>query len=215
MKRAGCLTVICGSMFAGKSEELIRLIRRSTYARKQVQAFKHAYDKRYAESHIATHEGVKLHAVPVSSSREIEQALDRKTEVVAVEEAQFFDDALPELCVRLADSGKTVLVAGLDQDFRRRPFGPMGDLLVVADEVVKLRAICMRCGDLASHTQRIINGKPASYHDPVVLVGAAESYEARCRNCHELPDAPGGRKSTPRRSRTKPDVPEAQAALLD
>lgn len=214
MKRAGTLTVICGSMFAGKSEELIRLIRRSMYAKKRVQVFKHEYDKRYAEGHIATHEGVRLNAVPASSTREIEENIRKDTEVVAIEEAQFYDQPLAELCVRLADRGLTVLVAGLDQDFRREPFGPMPQLLAAADEVVKLRAICMKCGEPASHTQRIVNGKPASYHEPVVLVGASESYEARCRNCHQLPDAPRAKKAAARKRTAKP-TNDGQPALVE
>jgi thymidine kinase len=194
MKRLGSITVICGGMFAGKSEELIRLIRRSMYAKKRVQAFKHDYDNRFSETDIVTHEGVALKAVPVASADDIERLLDGDTEVVAIEEAQFFDSSLVSLCVRLADKGKTVLVAGLDQDFRRVPFGPVPQLLALADEVVKLRAICVRCGQVASHTQRLVDGRPASYNDPVVLIGASESYEARCRNCHEVLNAPRARR---------------------
>jgi thymidine kinase len=204
MKRLGSITLICGGMFAGKSEELIRLIRRSMYAHKKVQVFKHSYDSRYAEGEIATHEGVTLTAVPVTATDDIRSLLRMDTEVLAIEEAQFFDSALPRFCQELADKGMIVLIAGLDQDFRREPFGPMPALLTIADEVVKLRAICVRCGQTASHTQRLVDGKPASYNDPVVLVGAAESYEARCRNCHELPDAPRKKQPGGRRSRSKP-----------
>ncbi len=215
MKRRGSLTVICGGMFAGKSEELIRLIRRSLYAKKKVQAFKHAYDTRYSETEIATHEGVKLNAVAVRNSSDLERLLLPDTEVVAIEEAQFFDPLLPDLCNRLADRGRTVLVAGLDQDFRREPFGPMPKLLALADEVVKLRAICVRCGNIASHTQRLVDGRPASYHDPIVLIGASERYEARCRHCHELPDAPKPRKRSRPRPSSNPSYVHEERGLFD
>ncbi|MEP0764925.1 MAG: thymidine kinase [Fimbriimonadia bacterium] len=202
-------------MFAGKSEELIRLIRRSLYAKKKVQVFKHAYDTRYSETEIATHEGVKLNAIAVRSSADLEKLLIPDTEVVAIEEAQFFDMLLPDLCNRLADKGKTVLVAGLDQDFRREPFGPMPKLLALADEVVKLRAICVRCGNTASHTQRLVDGRPASYHDPIVLIGASERYEARCRHCHELPDAPKPRRRTYSRSSGNQTFVHEERGLFD
>jgi len=215
VKRRGSLTVICGGMFAGKSEELIRLIRRSLYAKKKVQVFKHAYDTRYSETEIATHEGVKLNAIAVRSSADLEKLLIPDTEVVAIEEAQFFDMLLPDLCNRLADKGKTVLVAGLDQDFRREPFGPMPKLLALADEVVKLRAICVRCGNTASHTQRLVDGRPASYHDPIVLIGASERYEARCRHCHELPDAPKPRRRTYSRSSGNQTFVHEERGLFD
>ena len=182
----GKLTVICGSMFAGKSEELIRLARRALYARKKVQVFKPAIDNRYDESNVVTHLGVAHNAVAVKSVRDLCTKIDADTEIVLIEEAQFFDETLADVAVKLADEGREVILAGLDQDFRREPFGPMSRLLAVADEVVKLRAICMNCGQPASHTYRVIDGKPAHWDDPIVLIGATEAYEARCRNCYTI-----------------------------
>ncbi len=197
-KPLGKITVICGSMFAGKSEELIRLARRALYARKKVQVFKPKIDNRYDESNVVTHLGVQYNAVAVSSVKDLATKVEPDTQIVLVEEAQFFDASLADLSVKLADEGKEMILAGLDQDFRREPFGPMPRLLAVADEVVKLRAICMNCGAPASHTYRVIDGKPAHWDDPIVLIGATEAYEARCRNCFEiLTDRP--RKAAPKR----------------
>ncbi len=173
-------------MFAGKSEELIRLARRALYAKKRVQVFKPAIDARYDETMVVTHMGVRHEAAAVRSVAELEAKILPKTQVVLVEEAQFFDASLADLAVDLADHGREVILAGLDQDFRRQPFGPMPTLLAVADEVVKLRAICMHCGAPASHTYRVIDGRPAHRDDPVILIGATEAYEARCRACFEL-----------------------------
>jgi thymidine kinase len=186
LKAEGKLIVVCGSMFAGKSEEVIRRARRSLYAKRKVQVFKPSIDKRYDESMVVTHMGVKHEAVPVRNVAELRTLVASDTEVILLEEAQFFDDSLIELCVQWADEGREVICAGLDQDFRRKPFGPMPGLLAAADEVVKLRAICIKCGAPASHTQRIIDGKPAHKNDPVILIGATESYEARCRRCFKL-----------------------------
>lgn len=173
-------------MFAGKSEELIRRARRALYAKRKVQVFKPSIDKRYDEYCVVSHMGVRQEAVPVPTSKEIQAALLPDVDVVLIEEVQFFDEGVIELAERLADRGVEVIVAGLDQDFRRKPFGPMPTLLCIADEVIKLRAICMNCGETASHTYRMIDGKPAHEDDPIVLIGAQESYEARCRNCYEL-----------------------------
>lgn len=173
-------------MYAGKSEELIRRARRALYAKKKVQVFKPAIDTRYDESMVVTHEGVKHKAVPVRSVAEMAEKIDPEAHVLCVEEAQFFDDSIVALLVSCADAGKEVVAAGLDQDFRRRPFGPMPELMAAADEVIKLRAICMKCGQPASHTYRSIDGQPAHKDDPVILVGAQEVYEARCRNCYRL-----------------------------
>lgn len=186
MKPLGTLTVICGSMYAGKSEELIRLVRRALYAKKKVQVFKPAVENRYSESMIVTHMGVQHDAIPIKDVNHLDSLIEYDTEVVAIEEAQFLDHSLTELCVDLADAGKHVIVAGLDQDFRRQPFGPMPYLLCAADEVIKLRAICMKSGQPASHTYRTIDGKPAHKDDPIVLIGATEAYEARSRNCYSL-----------------------------
>ena len=173
-------------MFAGKSEELIRLARRALYAKKKVQVFKPAVDNRYDESMVVTHMGTQHLAIPVANTAELLSKLQSTSEVVLIEEVQFFDEAIVSTVVQLADSGKDVVCAGLDQDFRRQPFGPMPKLLTAADEVVKLRAICMKCGAPASHNYRVIDGKPAHWDDPIILIGATESYEARCRRCFRL-----------------------------
>lgn len=187
MKRAlGQITVICGSMFAGKSEELIRRARRALYARKTVQVFKPEIDRRYDERMVVTHMGVKHAAETVKSVSDLKSKIHPETDVILIEEAQFFDDSLADLVVELADRGQEVILAGAEQDFRRKPFGPMPLLLCAADEVVKLRAICMQCGAPASHNYRMIDGKPAHVDDPVILVGASESYEARCRRCYRI-----------------------------
>jgi thymidine kinase len=178
--------VITGSMFSGKTEELIRRIRRTLYAHRSVQVFKHALETRSDLTEIRTHNGVLHEAVAVSTSEELLERVEETTDVVAVEEAQFFDQGIVDACRRLADEGHDVIVSGLDMDFRGQPFGPMPALLAGADEVVKLRAICARCGRDASRSQRLIDGKPAPASAPTILVGAQESYEARCRHCHEV-----------------------------
>ena len=178
--------MITGSMFSGKTEELIRRIRRALYARRSVQVFKHALETRSDLTQIRTHNGALHEAVPVSSSTELLERVGETADVVAVEEAQFFDEGIVGVCRRLADGGRDVIVAGLDMNFRGRPFGPMPTLLAEADEVVKLRAICARCGRDASRSQRLIAGEPAPTSAPTILVGAQESYEARCRHCHEV-----------------------------
>jgi thymidine kinase len=182
----GSLTVITGSMFSGKTEELIRRLRRAIYARRSVQVFKHALETRSDLTEIRSHNGIPYEAVAVSTSEELLERVQPATDVVAVEEAQFFDKGIVDACRRLADSGYGVIVAGLDMDFRGEPFGPMPVLLAEADEVVKLRAICARCGRDASRSQRLIDGKPAPASAPTILVGAQETYEARCRHCHEV-----------------------------
>lgn len=173
-------------MFAGKSEELIRRARRALYARKRVQVFKPSIDDRYDEAMVVTHMGVKHEAVPISTVTELRGKIAPETQVILIEEVQFFDPSIVPLAVELADAGREVIIAGLDQDFRREPFGPMPSLLAIADEVVKLRAICMKCGAPASHTYRAIDGRPAHRDDPIILIGATEAYEARCRNCFEI-----------------------------
>jgi len=182
----GQIEVVCGGMFSGKTEELIRRVRRAQIARQRVQVFKPSLDDRYTIEYIASHNGMRVVAEPVDSVQHISERLDADVDVVAVDEAQFFDDSLVLLCEELADRGLRVIVAGLDMDFRGEPFGPMPALLARAEEVTKLQAICVRCGAMASRTQRLINGQPASYDDPIILVGAAEAYEARCRHCHEV-----------------------------
>jgi len=174
-------------MFSGKTDELIRRLVRARIARQKVQVFKPAIDVRYAEGKVTSHAGADFDAIPVSEAKEIPSRLDEDTTVVAIDEAQFMDPNLVEIVQALADRGVRVLVAGLDMDFRGEPFGPMPLLMSTAERVDKLHAICMVCGDEASRTQRLVNGKPARYDDPVVIVGAAEMYEARCRMHHEVP----------------------------
>ncbi len=186
MKPLGSLTVVCGSMYAGKSEELIRLARRSLYAKKRVQVFKPSIDDRYHQTMVVSHMGIQHEADTAKNVEELRTKVRKDTQVLLIEEVQFFDAKIVDFCVEMADRGVDVICAGLDQDFRRQPFGPMPELLAVADEVVKLRAICMKCGATASHTYRMVNGKPAHWDDPIVLIGATESYEARCRNCFEI-----------------------------
>ncbi len=177
-------------MYAGKSEELIRLARRALYAKKKVQVFKPVIDDRYHQTMVVTHMGVQHEAVPVAGVPDLRSKIIKESDMVLIEEVQFFDESIVDLAVELADSGKDVICAGLDQDFRRQPFGPMPKLLAAADEVVKLRAICMKCGAPASHTYRMIDGKPAHWDDPIILIGATEAYEARCRRCYEIRGVP-------------------------
>jgi thymidine kinase len=189
-KPLGSLTVITGSMFSGKTEELIRLVRRAMHARKKVQVFKSAVDVRWDTTVIRTHDGMDFHALAVSDSAALEALLEPAVDVVGIEEVQFFDEGIVEVCQRLADRGVSVFAAGLDQDFRGLPFSFMPRLLSLADNVLKLHAICKKCGREASRTQRLIDGRPAGWNDPTILVGAAESYEARCRRCHEVRNIP-------------------------
>ena len=183
----GSIEVVCGSMFSGKTDELIRRLVRATIAKQKVQVFKPSIDIRYAVEKIASHAGSQFDALPVSSASEIAEKIDADTTVVGIDEAQFFDPEVPEVAQALADRGIRVIVAGLDMDFRGEPFGPMPLILAKAERVDKLHAICMVCGDEASRTQRLVNGSPARYDDPVVIVGASELYEARCRKHHEVP----------------------------
>lgn len=182
----GWIEVVCGSMFSGKTEELIRRVNRAIIAKQKVQVFKPVLDTRYAHAKVTSHGGAQFTATPVPSASEILKLLDPDTEVVAIDEAQFFDWSVAEVCSQLADRGLRVIVAGLDMDFRGEPFGPMPVLMAEAEQVDKLQAICQSCGAPASRTQRLINGQPAAYNDPVILVGAKEVYEARCRMCHRV-----------------------------
>ncbi len=183
---SGQVEVICGSMFSGKTEELIRRVRRAQIARQKVQVFKPSIDNRYGKERVSSHNGMHWDAVPVDRAERILELVEEDTDVVAVDEAQFFDWEIARVCEVLADRGVRVIVAGLDMDFRGEPFGPMPLLMAQAERVDKLQAICVRCGRPASRTQRLINGRPASVDDPVILVGASEVYEARCRHCHEV-----------------------------
>ena len=186
-RMTGSVEVICGSMFSGKTDELIRRLRRATIARQHVQVFKPAIDFRYAIEAVTSHAGTNYAAIPVKDAEDIRHHLDGDVTVVAIDEAQFFDDDIIPLVDELAAEKIRVIVAGLDTDFRGEPFGPMPELMARAEHVDKLQAICMVCGEPASRTQRLVNGKPARFNDPVVIVGAAEMYEARCRAHHEVP----------------------------
>ena len=174
-------------MFSGKSEELIRRVTRAFIAKQQVQVFKPALDNRYDSVAVASHNGRKLEAVAVADIAEMKAALEDRAEVIAIDEGQFLSAELVSFAADLADAGKRVIVAGLDLDFRGEPFGPIPELLARAESVTKLTAICVRCGAAATRTQRLLGGHPAHYDDPVILVGAAESYEPRCRACHRVP----------------------------
>ncbi len=182
----GWIEVICGSMFSGKTEELIRRVKRAVIARQQVQVFKPILDDRYSAEKVSSHDGLHWDAVAVSSARQILDLVRDSTDVVAIDEAQFFDWAVVEVCEQMAQRGKRVIITGLDMDFRGEPFGPMPVLMAQAEMVDKLQAICAVCGAPASRTQRLIDGRPANYDDPQILVGANEVYQARCRHCHEV-----------------------------
>ncbi|HET7040079.1 MAG TPA: thymidine kinase [Gemmatimonadales bacterium] len=188
--RPGWIEVIAGVMFSGKSEELLRRVRRAVIARKRVQLFKSHLDERYGGvQRISTHDGAQVDAVPVDSSAEIMRRVRPETEVVAIDEAQFLDPGIVNVASALADRGVRVVLAGLETDFRGEPFGAMPELMAVAEVVDKLHAICVVCGDPACRNQRLVDGQPARYDSPTILVGGSESYEARCRHCHRVPKA--------------------------
>ena len=182
------MEVVSGVMFSGKSEELLRRVRRATLARKTVQVFKSHLDERYGGLRfVSTHDGGRIESEPVSSSAEIAERVRPDTQVVAIDEVQFLDPGIVGVVTDLADHGVRVIVAGTDMDFRGEPFGPMGALLAVAEKVDKLYAICVVCGQLATRNQRLIDGNPAPAEGPTIQVGGTETYEARCRNCHVVP----------------------------
>ena len=188
--RSGWIEVISGVMFSGKSEELIRRVRRGIIARRRVQVFKSHLDSRYAGLYsVASHNGTELDAAPVDSSAEIFRQVRPDSDIIAIDEAQFLDQGLVEVVTALAGGGQRVILAGTDTDFRGEPFGPMGALMCIAETVDKLRAICVVCGDLACRNQRLIDGRPARYDSPTIMIGGRESYEARCRHCHAVPRA--------------------------
>ncbi len=184
----GWMEVIAGSMFSGKTEELLRRIRRATIARKRVQVFKSHLDDRYDGAWaVSSHDRRVFDAVPVDSAAQISLRLDPMAQVIAIDEAQFLDTGIVDIASALADRGRRVILAGIDTDFRGEPFGAMPHLMAVAEVVDKLHAICVMCGAPASRNQRLIGGKPAPYNSPTIMVGAADSYEARCRACHVVP----------------------------
>ncbi|NGX57879.1 MAG: Thymidine kinase, partial [Chlamydiae bacterium] len=185
MKSRGRLEVVCGSMFSGKSEELMRRLRRAEYAKKKVLTIKHKIDNRTSYSCIVSHDGESREAYPISSCEEGLAALldmvDSSIDVIGIDEIQFFPEGTVPIIQQFIDMGKCVIVAGLDTDFRGDPFGIIPSLMAISDNVLKLHAICMVCGDEANHTQRLVNGEPARYDDNTILVGGEECYEARCR----------------------------------
>lgn len=183
---AGRVELICGSMFSGKTEELIRRLRRAVIAKQKVQVFKHSIDQRYDAERLASHSGADFDAFPVQKAAEIPALLRPEVTVVGIDEVQFFGEDIIPLIESLADSGIRVILAGLDLDFRGEPFGLMPQLLCRAEYVDKLHAICVCCGEEACRTQRLVNGQAAYYDDPVILVGASEAYEPRCRKHHEI-----------------------------
>jgi len=184
--KSGWMEVITGPMYCGKSEELIRRLRRVKIAKQKVKVFKPVLDDRYSKKNVVSHSGNSIEAVPVDHPEEILERIDDTIDVVGIDEAQFFHEDLVEICEELADKGIRVILAGLDRDFRNQPFGPMPELMARAEYVDKLHAICIQCGEPASRTQRLIDGEPAAADDPVILVGASEVYEARCRSCHAI-----------------------------
>lgn len=187
----GWIELICGSMFSGKTEELLRRVRRSEIARRRIQLFKPQIDNRYGHERLASHNGMSRGDVAIlEDTASLLEQVKPDTEVVAIDEVQFFDPAVAGICQALADRGMQVIAAGLDQDFRGEPFGAMPLLMALAERVDKLHAICVRCGASATRTQRLIDGIPARYDEPVILVGGSESYEARCRGCHDVPGRP-------------------------
>lgn len=186
--RTGWIEVIAGVMFSGKSEELIRRVRRAIIAKKKVQVFKSHLDDRYTSVFsIASHDGRTVDAVPVDSSLQIAQQISPLVDVVAIDEAQFLDPGVVDVATSLAGRGVRVIIAGTDTDFRGEPFGSIPQLMAVAEVVDKLHAICVICGGPASRNQRLLGGKPARYDSPTIMVGGRESYEARCRHCHQVP----------------------------
>jgi len=183
--RPGYIEVISGCMFAGKTEELIRRIKVLEFAKKNILVFKPAIDNRYSETKVVSHGGSSVESIIINDPKQILDYVKDDTDVVAV-----FSEDIVAVCDLLAKQGKRVMVAGLDTDFRGEPFGVMPKLITTAEFVTKLTAVCMTCGAPATRTQRLVNGEPASYFDPIILVGAAESYEARCRHCHVVKNKP-------------------------
>lgn len=180
----GYIEVVIGPMYSGKSEELIRRLKRAKIAKQNVVVFKPVIDDRYSKEDIVSHSGYTINAIPIKDSSEINKYINEDTQVVGIDEVQFFDDEIVDMAIELADKGIRVIAAGLDMDFKGEPFGPTPRLLAVAEFVDKIQAICSVCGQPATRSQRLINGEPAKYDEPIIQVGAVESYEARCRKCH-------------------------------
>ncbi|MBU6429347.1 MAG: thymidine kinase [Cyanobacteria bacterium REEB65] len=184
---SGWIEVVCGSMYCGKTEELIRRVRRAEIAKQRVQVFKPIIDTRYFPQDVSSHSGIRYRAVRAEGSAEIYHLVEADTKVVGIDEVQFFDVGILGVIRKLADDGRRVICSGLDMDFRGEPFGIMPSLLAIAEVVDKLTAVCVLCGAPATRSQRLIEGRPANWDDPVVLVGAAEAYEPRCRSHHVVP----------------------------
>jgi thymidine kinase len=204
----GFIEVICGSMFSGKTEELLRRLKRAQIARQKIQVFKPAIDNRYSADHVQSHDAGKILSRPVEKGRDILKLMDDNTRVVGIDEAQFFDDSVVDVAQKLAFRGLRVICAGLDMDFRGQPFGPMPRLLAVAEQVTKLQAVCMVCGGPASRSQRVAGPRTEQ-----VAVGAKDMYEARCRFCHE-PDLAEEENASPERDLRRADSPETRADLV-
>ncbi len=180
----GYIEVVIGPMYSGKSEELIRRLKRAKIAKQNVVVFKPIIDDRYSKEDVVSHSGYTINAIPIKDSSSIYDYIDDKTQVVGIDEVQFFDEKIVDIAIELADKGVRVIAAGLDMDFKGEPFGPTPRLLAVAEFVDKIQAICSVCGQPATRSQRLIDGEPAKYDAPIIQVGAVESYEARCRKCH-------------------------------
>ena len=186
-RKFGWIECICGSMFSGKSEELLRRIKRGVIAKQKVLLFKPSIDNRYDENRVSTHNGNSYDSISIEKSSDILNFVkDTKYDIIGIDEIQFFDNDIVKIINKLADDGIRVIVAGLDMDFKAEPFHPMPEIMAISEMVTKLHAVCNKCGKEASRSQRLINGKPAKYDDPVVVIGAGESYEARCRHSHEI-----------------------------
>ena len=186
-RKLGWIECICGSMFSGKSEELLRRIKRGVIAKQKVLLFKPSIDNRYEENMVSTHNGNSYESVNIDKAEQIyDYIIDKKYDIIGIDEVQFFDEKIVEVINKLADDGIRVIVAGLDMDFKAEPFHPMPEIMAVSEMVTKLHAVCNKCGKEASRSQRLIDGEPARYDDPIVVIGASESYEARCRHCHEI-----------------------------
>lgn len=190
MKKLGRIEVITGPMFAGKTEELIRRVRRAEFAKENIVVFKPLIDDRYAQNEVVSHNNSRTRSVNIHAAKEIFEYIDEKTNIIAIDEVQFLDDEVVSISEQLANRGMRVIVSGLDQNFRGEPFSFMPDLLALADEVLKLTAVCVICHAPATKTQRLVNHEPANFNDPLIVVGASDSYEARCRHCHEVPGRP-------------------------
>ena len=180
----GYIEAVIGPMYSGKSEELIRRLKRAKIAKQNIVVFKPQIDDRYSKKDVVSHSGDSIEAIAINNSNQIYDYIDDKTQVVGIDEVQFFDDNIVDVAIDLADQGIRVITAGLDMDFKGEAFGPTPRLLAVSEFVDKIQAICSVCGQPATRSQRLIDGKPARYNDPIIQVGAVESYEARCRKCH-------------------------------